>query len=130
MKKIRLLLHNVVCVLFMLSSLVFVTVGGWQLFSGDWTLFENDSLALAQIVAKIVLSTYCFAISLRALLRRKQSCLWTGVQLFGVALAAAPFVSNHLGYLFVLLAVLFLLLEPAVWRFLLSKGKTGDDSAS
>lgn len=130
MKRIRLLLHSVMCILFMLSAFVFVTIGGWQLLSGDWTLFENDQLALVQIVAKIMLSLYCFVISLRAVLRRKKSCLWAGVQLLGITLAAAPFISNHLGYLFVVFAVLFLLSELNVWTTVFGKNATTNPQQS
>lgn len=121
MKKVRIWLRMIVCVLFMLSAVVFASIEGLLLFSDDWKLFENDRLAFVQLIAKILLCLYCFTINLRATLKRKQSDLWSGIQLLGVTLAAAPFLSNHLGVPFAVLAVLFLISEPCVWDFLFDR---------
>lgn len=129
MKRIRVLLRIFVCVLLMLSALVFAAIEGWQLFSGDWRLYENDSLALAQIIVKIMLCLYCFGVSLRGALLRNEPWLWGGLQLLGITLAAAPFVSNHLGDVFVLPAVLFLISDARVWGFIFERRKkTCDES--
>lgn len=111
MKKIGSLLRIVICSLFLLSALVFTVIEGWQLLSGDWRLFENDHLALAQNVVRLLLCLYCFWLSLHCILGKKPSYSWEGAQLLGISLAAAPFVSNHLALPFILLAALLLLLE-------------------
>lgn len=121
MKKLGILLRIAVCALLVLSGVGVIAVAGWQLVSGDWKLFENDIWALIQIFAKILLSVYCIGIALKAIYQKKGACLWTAVRLFAVSLVAAPFPSNHLGWLFVLPAFLFLLLQPDIWHFLLER---------
>lgn len=130
MKKTLILLHIAVCALFMLSSLLFAAIEIFQLFSGDWKLFENEILAFMQIAAKILLSFYCFAISIRAVIRNKQPFLFEGIQLLLITLSAAPFVSNNFGWLFVVPAALFLISDPSAWSFLSGKIRKTKETSS
>lgn len=114
MKKIASVLRALLCGLMLLSALAFTAVALWQLFSQDWKLFENVYLALGQVLAKLLLSLFCFTLSLRALIRGNSPCFWEGIFLLGITLAAAPFVSNQLGWLLALPSAGFLLLELGI----------------
>lgn len=119
MKKAVYALRVAICALLMLSALVFAAIEGWQLASADWALFENHRLVLVQTTARLIMALYCFGICLNAVLRKKQSFAWEGLRLLAVALAAAPFVSNYLGWAVACPALLLLISDPCVWRFLL-----------
>lgn len=111
MKKTGTILRTAICAVLMFSSLLFAAVEGFNLFSGDWKLFENEGVAFFQTAAKILLSLFCFAVCLSVMIRKDKPALWEGIMLLGMTLSAAPFVSNNLGWLFVALAALFMISE-------------------
>lgn len=113
MKRIGTWLRMAACILVMLGALALGAIVVWQLLSGDWKLFENQHLALVQVLAKLLLCLHGFMIGLRGAMGR--ASLWDAAQLLAVTLAAAPFFSNHLGLLFVLFAALFFLSRPQLW---------------
>lgn len=121
MKKAWTFLRISICSLCMLTALIFVCIEGWLLFSGDWKLFENDLLVVFQLCARLLAALLASATSLMAALQRKPSFLREGSCMLILSLASLPFISNQLGWSFVVLSVLFLLSDQTIYRFALSR---------
>lgn len=116
MKKLHTAFRVLIGVLGMLCTLAFAGIELWAIVSGDWQLFENDVTALLQLCVRLLLLCYCFGICLWSVMRRERSFRREGLQLLAISLAVTPFLSNHLGWAFVLLSVLFLLAGKAAGK--------------
>lgn len=123
MKKALRIFRIIICVIGMAASLFFVFTEGLMLITGDWKLFENESLALIRYFIRLLFSVFAFAICFIAVWKKNRSFWREGLCLLIVSLSVAPFVSNCLGWCMALLCVLFLLSEQQVRSLFFRKYK-------
>ena len=83
------------------------TAAGTLLLTGDFLLYESPVLAFLQICLRLAIPTAAFAVALLSLIRRRHSFFFESLCLLIAVIAIAPFLSNHFGLYFILLAALF-----------------------
>lgn len=111
MNIIRQIFRILVCAVCFLFALAFVGIEGFFLIAGDWLLFENRFLSFLQYSVKILIAVSAAWISLKAIFQRKRSFLKEGVAFLCASLIAAHFLVNKVGWLFVILSLLFTLMQ-------------------
>ena len=88
-------------------SLIFVIIEGTLLLTGDFLLYESPVLAFLQLCLRLTIPAAAFALSLLSLIRRRHSFFFESLCLLIAVIAIAPFLTNHFGLYFILLAALF-----------------------
>lgn len=88
-------------------SLILVIIEGTLLLTGDFLLYESPVLAFLQLCLRLTIPAAAFALSLLSLIRRRHSFFFESLCLLIAVIAIAPFLSNHFGLYFILLAALF-----------------------
>jgi hypothetical protein len=110
MKKCLFLIRILAAVLLAVASLAFMIIEGALLLSGDFRLYENPAIALAQLLARLLLPTASFAVGLRAVIHARHRRFRPESLCFAAAAAlTAPFASNRIGVYCFLLCALFAL---------------------
>lgn len=95
--------------LVMLVSLVFVVLEGTLLFTGDFLLYEWQLLAFLQRILRFLLPAAAFAVGLLFFLKRQRSFLPESLTILLCTAAAAPFIGNSVGFVFIAIAALFII---------------------
>ena len=88
-------------------ALAFVILEGTLLFTGDFLLYESPAIAFLQLCLRLSIPVATATVALLSLLRKKRRFLFESLCLLIVTIIIAPFLSNDIGWYFVLLAVLF-----------------------
>lgn len=116
MKRSNRIVRNGICILCMLTALIFLVIEGWLLFAGDWKLFENHTLAAVQASLRVLVTLAAFLLSTWAFVRKERNFVWAGAGFLAASVLSLPFVSNGIGWIFVILSALFLLSERSIWQ--------------
>ena len=104
------LFRIITAVLLTVASLAFMIIEGALLLSGDFQLYENPAIALAQQFVRLLLPAVSLTVGLLSLIRRRRFRLESLV--FTVAAAIiAPSLSNQIGIYLLLLSALFALAQ-------------------
>lgn len=110
MKKCLFLIRILAAVLLTAVSLAFIVIEGALLLSGDFRLYENPAIALAQQFVRLLLPAVSLTVGLRALIHARHRRFRPESLCFAAAAAiTAPFASNRIGVYCFLLCALFAL---------------------
>lgn len=109
MKTLSLVLRTLAGALVALVALVFVVIEGTMLLTLDFLLFENELVALVQLVSKLLIAISALVLGVCSLGMRGRSFLAEGVALLAASAVMIPFVSNRFGLYFTAVSAFFLL---------------------
>ena len=109
MKTLSLVLRTLAGALVALVALVFVVIEGTMLVTLDFVLFENEIMALVQLVLKLLIALIALAIGVLSLVKRSRSFFFEGICLLLGSAVMIPFVSNHFGLYFTAVSAFFML---------------------
>ena len=104
------LFRIITAVLLAVASLAFMIIEGALLLSGDYLLYENPAIALAQQFARLLLPIASLAVGLLVLIKRRRFRL-ESLFLTAAAAITAPSLSNQIGIYLLLLSALFALAQ-------------------
>jgi hypothetical protein len=104
------LFRVITAVLLAVASLAFIIIEGALLLSGDFRLYENPAIALAQQFVRLLLPAVSLTVGLRALIHARHRRFRPESLCFAASAAlTAPFASNRIGVYCFLLCALFAL---------------------
>jgi hypothetical protein len=112
---VLLVLRTLAGALVALVALVFALIEGTMLLRLDFVLFENELVALVQLVLKLLFATSALALGVFSLIKAERSFFAEGVALFAASAVMIPFVSNRFGLYFTAVSALFLLAR-GLWQ--------------
>ena len=107
MKVFNLIFRITTGVLVALVALVFTVLEGTLLVTLDFILYENELLALLQLVLRLVLSLSALTLGITSIVKSKRSFFYEGLCLIAVSALMIPLVSNGFGIYFTIIATLF-----------------------
>ena len=111
MKQCLSILRAVIGALVMAVALIFVVLEGTLLLTGDFLLYESPAIAFLQLCLRLLIPAFAFTVALLSLLKRHRRFTFASLCLLASTVATAPVLSNHFGLYFVLLAVLFFIVN-------------------
>lgn len=109
MKTLSLVLRVLSGALVALVALVFTVLEGTLLVTLDFALYENQAVALIQLVLKLLIALIALAIGVLSLVKRSRSFFFEGICLLLGSAVMIPFVSNHFGLCFTAVSAFFML---------------------
>ena len=109
MKTLSLVLRVLSGALVALVALVFTVLEGTLLVTLDFALYENQAVALIQLVLKLLIALIALAIGVLSLVKRSRSFFFEGICLLLGSAVMIPFVSNHFGLYFTAVSAFFVL---------------------
>ena len=109
MKKLTFTLRISSGVLVALVAFVFAILEATLLVTLDFTLYENQSIALIQLVARLILSLAALALGILSIVKSRRSFLPEGICLMASTAVMIPFISNSFGIYFAAAAALFVI---------------------
>lgn len=109
MKTLSLVLRVLSGALVALVALVFTVLEGTLLVTLDFALYENQAVALIQLVLKLLIALIALAIGVLSLVKRSRSFFFEGICLLLGSAVMIPFVSNHFGLYFTAVSAFFML---------------------
>ena len=92
-----------------LVALVMAVVEATLLVTLDFNLYENELLALLQLLLKLLIALSAGTLGVLSIVKKSRSFLPEGVCLLSSAAVMIPFVSNGFGVYFTAVSVLFVL---------------------
>ena len=109
MKKFTLIFCYVASALVALVALVFTVLEATLLITLDFTLYENQFVALVQLLLRLLMAASAFALGILSLAKRKKSFLPHSLCLLASSVVMIPFVINHIGIYLAAISALFLI---------------------
>ena len=109
MKKFCLIFRYTASSLVALVALVFTVLEATLLVTLDFTLYEDQLIALLQLVLRLLMASSALTLGVLSLVKRAHSFLPHSLCLLASSVVMIPFVSNRFGIYFTVLSVLFLL---------------------
>ena len=109
MKKFSLIFRYVTSFLVALLALVFTVLEATLLITLDFTLYENQILALVQLILRLFVASSALTLGIFSLVKRKRSFLPHSVCLSASSVVMIPFMSNNVGLYLTAVSALFLL---------------------
>ena len=109
MKRFSLILRTLSGSLVALVALVFTVLEATLLVTLDFTLYENELLALLQLVVRLLIGAASLTLGIVSLIKRTRSFLPESICLLAASAAMIPFVSNGFGLYFTAVSALFVL---------------------
>ena len=107
MKRCGLVLRVLSGSLVALVALVFVVLETTLLVTLDFNLYENELIALVQLVLKLLAAALALALGVVSLVKKTRSFLPEGICLLAASAVMIPFVSNGFGVYFTAVSALF-----------------------
>ena len=108
MKKISLVFRYVTSILVALVALVFTILEATLLVTLDFTLYENQLIALVQLILRFLIASSALTLGIFSLVKRKQSFLPYSICLLVSSVIMIPFMSNGIGIYLTAVSALFL----------------------
>ncbi len=109
MKTLTRILNIFTSALLMMIGVVFVFIEGYLLFSGDFLLFELQTLAFIQMFLRLLLGAGAFLLGLFTIIKKDRSLLSESLAALIGCGFMYPFLSNGFGLYFTILATLHML---------------------
>ena len=109
MKILSTVLRSVFALVVIILALAFAAIEVSLLLTLDFTLFENEALALVQLILKLAIALSSLVLGLFALIKTKRSFLTESICLLLSSAVMIPFISNGIGIYIAIVAVLFML---------------------
>lgn len=109
MKNLSLVLRLISGILVALVALVFVILEATLLITLDFTLYENEAVALFQIITRLAVASLALAIGVFSIVKSKRSFLTEGLCLLASSVVMIFFVSNNFGVYFTIISLLFVI---------------------
>ena len=109
MKILSTVLRSVFALVVIIVALAFAAIEVSLLLTLDFTLFENEALALVQLILKLAIALSALMLGLFALIKTKRSFLTESICLLLSSAVMIPFISNGIGIYIAIVAVLFML---------------------
>lgn len=109
MKILSTVLRSVFALVVIILALAFSAIEVSLLLTLDFTLFENEALALVQLILKLAIALFALVLGLFALIKTKRSFLTESICLLLSSAVMIPFISNGIGIYIDIVAVLFML---------------------
>ena len=116
MKKLSFALRVISGSLVALVALVFLVLEATLLVTLDFNLYENELLALVQLVLRLLIAVSAFTLGVASLVRKQRLFLPEGICLLASVAVMIPFVSNGFGLYFTAVAALFVLAHLLAWK--------------
>ena len=107
MKKLSLVLHYASSALVVLVALVFTVLEATLLVTLDFTLYENQFLALVQLCVKLLIASSALTLGIFSLVERNRCFVIYGLCLLISSALMIPFVSNSIAVYVTLVFALF-----------------------
>ena len=117
MKKFSHILHYVSSSLVVLVALVFTVLESTLLITLDFTLYENQLVALIQLILRLLIASSALTLGIMALIKKTQSFLPYSICLVSISVVMIPFVSNNFGIYFTIISALFTLSQLLLLKF-------------
>ena len=108
MKKLSFALRVISCSLVALVALVFLVLEATLLVTLDFTLYENQLIALVQLILRFLIASSALTLGIFSLVKRKQSFLPYSICLLVSSVIMIPFMSNGIGIYLTAVSALFL----------------------
>ena len=109
MKKFSLILRYISSSLVTLVALVFTVLEATLLVTLDFTLYENQLIALVQLVLRLLIASIALTLGILSLVKKTRSFLPHSICLLSSSAVMIPFVSNNVGIYFTAVSALFLI---------------------
>ena len=109
MKKFSTILRYTSSALVALVALVFTVLEATLLITLDFTLYENQFIALIQIILRFTIALIALTIGILAIVKREQSFLLSGICLTASSMIMIFFISNGIGICLFAVSAIFLL---------------------
>ena len=109
MKILSTVLRSVFALVVIILALAFAAIEVSLLLTLDFTLFENEALALVQLILKLAIALSSLVLGLFALIKTKRSFLTESICLLLSSAVMIPFISNGIGIYIAIVAVFFML---------------------
>lgn len=109
MKNFNAIFRFVTSTLVALVALVFTVLESTLLITLDFTLYENQLVALVQLILRFLLSSSALTLGIFSLIKPQQSFLPHGICLLISSAVMIPFVSNNIAIYFTAVSALFTL---------------------
>ena len=109
MKKCSIVFRYTSGALVVLVALVFTVLEATLLVTMDFTLYENQFIALVQLLLRLLIAASALTLGIWSLVKGKRSFLPHSGCLLVSSAVMIPFVSNHIGICFTAVSALFLL---------------------
>ena len=111
MKKFSLAFRYTSSALVVLVALVFTVLEATLLITLDFTLYENQFIALRQLIIRLLMSSSALAVGVLAIVKRSRSFLPHGICLLLSSAVLIFFLSNLIGVYITAVSALFLISE-------------------
>ena len=118
MKKLSLVLRCVSGGLVTLIALIFTVLEATLLVTADFNLYENEIVAVIQLVLKLLIAMSAGTLGVLSLVKRSRSFFPESICLLASTAVMLPFISNNFGIYITAVAALF-----ALSNFIFSKVK-------
>ena len=109
MKKLSFALRLLSGILVSLVAFVFVVLEATLFVTLDFNLYENESVALFQLVLRIVVAAAALTLGIFSIVKNKRSFLPEGLSLLASSIVMIFFVSNNFGVYFTIISTLFVI---------------------
>ena len=118
MKKLSFALRLLSGILVSLVAFVFVVLEATLLVTLDFFLYENEFVALVQLIARLVVALSALTLGIFSIVKSKRSFLPEGSCLLASSVVMIFFVSNNFGVYFTIISALFVISHFLFQKFL------------
>ena len=116
MKKFSLIFRYASSSLVVLVALVFTVLEATLLVTLDFALYENQLIALLQLVLRLLIASSALTLGIFSFIKRKRSFLPHSICLLASSVVMIPLVSNHIGICFAAVSALFMLSQLLFYK--------------
>lgn len=109
MKKFSIIFRYASSVLVSLVALVFTVLESTLLLTLDFALYENQLIALVQLIVRLLIALSALALGIFSLVKTKRAFLPHSLYLLASSAIMIPFVSNNIAVYFTIVSALFAL---------------------
>ena len=109
MRKFSIALRYASSILVALVALVFVILEATLLVTLDFLLYENQIVALVQLILRFLIASCALTLAVLSLIKRERSFLPYSICLFASSVVMIFFVSNNFGVYFTIISAIFLI---------------------
>ena len=109
MKKLSFALRLFSGILVSLVAFVFVILEATLLVTLDFNLYENEFVALVQLILRFVVAAGALTLGIFSIVKNKRSFLPEGLSLLASSIVMIFFVSNNFGVYFTIISALFVI---------------------